>query len=160
VTPTAKEQARSIGKTALCVALRLGLGGLFAAAGVLKFGDVNAFAIEIHNYQLFPQLAPVLAATLPTIEIGLGAALIFGPRPWLRAGALGSLALLAAFTVAVVSVVARGIDITCGCFGEGSGPVTMVTVLRDGALLAAGLLLYWLAGQEPAVSPRQAEAGR
>jgi uncharacterized membrane protein YphA (DoxX/SURF4 family) len=156
--PAKAENAGAIAKTAIAITLRLGLGALFVAAGALKLGQVNAFAIEIHNYQLLPQLAPILAATLPTIEIGLGAALIFGSRSWVRAGALGSVALLALFTVAVASVVARGINITCGCFGDGSGPVTAVTVLRDVGLLAVGVLVYRLAGQEPTLAAKSAVA--
>jgi putative oxidoreductase len=120
-------------------ALRLGLGALFVVTGALKLGDPNAFAVEIHNYQLFPALAPLLAATLPVIEIVVGAALVAGPRPWLRAGALASAALMLVFTVAVASAVARGINISCGCFGAawGSSPVTLITIARDVALLAA-----------------------
>jgi len=150
-------------KAGLGWALRLGLGGLFVVTGALKLGDVPAFATEIHNYQLFPRFAPLLAATLPTIEIALGAALIVGRRPWVRAGALGSTALLAVFTAAVVSVVVRGINITCGCFGEGSGPVTMLTVVRDVALVAAGAALYRLtrapAAKAEAASGKRAATG-
>ena len=81
----------------------------------------------------------MLAASLPAVELVLAAALIFGPRPWARAGGLASAALMAVFTIAVGSVVARGVNISCGCFGAGSGPVTMLTVLRDVALLGASL---------------------
>ncbi len=128
-------------------ALRLGLGALFVLTGALKIGDPVAFAVEIHNYQLFPDLSPLLAATLPAIEIVVGAALIAAPRPWLRAGALASAALLAVFTIAVLSAVARGINISCGCFGAGWGasPVTLLTVGRDVALLAASAGLFRLA---------------
>jgi uncharacterized membrane protein YphA (DoxX/SURF4 family) len=142
-------------KTALLWLLRLGLGGMFLAAGVLKFRDPASFAIEIYNYQLFAGLAPLLAATLPTVEIALGVALVAGPRPWLRAGALASTLLMLVFTVAVVSVVLRGVNVTCGCFGEGSGPVTMVTVLRDVLLVAAGVVLFRLSG-EPTARPQTA----
>ncbi len=142
-------------KTALLWLLRLGLGGMFLAAGALKFLDPTSFALEIHNYQLFPELAPLLAATLPTAEITLGLALVAGPRPWLRAGALASTLLMLVFTVAVASVVLRGVNITCGCFGEGSGPVTMATVLRDVVLVAAGVLLFRLSG-EPSARPQPA----
>ncbi|MDI1478880.1 MauE/DoxX family redox-associated membrane protein [Polyangium sp. y55x31] len=145
-------------KTALLWLLRLGLGGMFVAAGALKFNDPTSFALEIHNYQLLPDLAPLLAATLPTVEIVLGLALLAAPRPWMRAGALGSTLVLGVFTVAVASVVARGVNITCGCFGEGSGPVTMLTVLRDVALVAAGVLLFWLS-KEPPARPARAKAG-
>ncbi|MDI1437297.1 MULTISPECIES: MauE/DoxX family redox-associated membrane protein [Polyangium] len=137
-------------KTALLWLLRLGLGGMFLAAGALKWSDPTSFALEIHNYQLLPDLAPLLAATLPAVEIVLGLAILVGPRPWVRASALASTLVLGVFTVAVASVVARGVNITCGCFGEGSGPVTMWTVLRDVVLVAAGVLLFRLASPPPA----------
>jgi putative oxidoreductase len=111
--------------------------------------------VEIHNYQLFPALAPVLAATLPAVELAIGAALLGGSRSWVRAGALASAALLVIFTVAVGSAVARGIDIRCGCFGAGSGPVTWITVLRDVALLAASAALLLVTGSPPASPDRR-----
>ena len=140
-------------RTAFFWLLRLGLGALMLVPGILKILDPSAFATEIHNYQLFPGLAPVLAAALPTVEIALGAALLVGTRLWVRAGALGSAALLTVFTVAVTSVVVRGINISCGCFGAGSGSITPLTVLRDVALLAASAALYALA-VEPSVPAR------
>jgi putative oxidoreductase len=131
--------------TPLLWALRIALGALFVVTGVLKLGDPTAFAVEIHNYQLFPGLAPVLAATLPAVELVVGAAILVGPRAWVRAGALASAALMVVFTAAVGSAVLRGINISCGCFGAGSGPVTLMTVLRDVALLGASFALLRLA---------------
>jgi uncharacterized membrane protein YphA (DoxX/SURF4 family) len=125
-------------------ALRLGLGGLFIVAGVLKLRDPTEFAIEVTNYRLFPLLAPWLAVTLPPVEIVLGCALVFLPRDWRRASALAMAALLVAFTVAVTQAVGRGINVDCGCFGGGSGPVTWLTVARDLALLAAACAAWWL----------------
>jgi putative oxidoreductase len=154
MTPAGTPRA-SGAQTAALWALRLALGGLFVVTGVLKVGDPAAFAVEIHNYQLFPALAPVLAAALPAVELAAGAAILIGPRAWLRAGALASTALMVLFTVAVGSVVLRGINISCGCFGAGSGPITPLTVLRDVGLLAASVGLLHLAGAEP---PRGASA--
>jgi uncharacterized membrane protein YphA (DoxX/SURF4 family) len=136
-------------QTALFWMLRAGLGALMLVPGVLKLLDPASFATEIHNYQLLPELAPVLAAALPAVEITLGVAIILGPRRWVRAGALGAAALLAVFTVAVGSVVARGVNISCGCFGAGSGPITALTVVRDVALLAASAALFALAADAP-----------
>lgn len=129
--------------------LRLGLGALFVLAGVLKLAQPTAFAIEIVNYRLLPGLAPYLAATLPAIEIGLGVALVAAPVAWRRAAALSMAGLLALFTVAVGQVVARGINIDCGCFGGGSGPVTGWTVTRDVALLAAAVAAVALSAPRP-----------
>jgi uncharacterized membrane protein YphA (DoxX/SURF4 family) len=136
-------------KTVLYWALRLCLGGLFVVTGVLKIVDPSAFAVEIHNYQLLPALAPILAASLPTVELAVGAALVLGTRPWVRAGALATFALMVVFTTAVASAVTRGINISCGCFGAGSGPVTLLTVARDLALLAASVAVYRLAAAPP-----------
>jgi uncharacterized membrane protein YphA (DoxX/SURF4 family) len=133
--------------TGLFWALRLALGGLFLYAGVMKLGTPADFATEIANYHLGNAFAPLGAVTMPTVEIVLGAALIVGTRPWVRAAALGSASLLAIFTFAVATVVARGINVDCGCFGGNSGPVTMLTVLRDLALLGAAGAIFWLAAQ-------------
>src|SRR5262249_9540086 len=83
--------------------LRLGVGGVFLITGALKITDPADFALQIHNYQLFPQLAPWLAATLPAVEIFAGAAVVAGPRVWVRAGALASGGLMTVFTIAVLS---------------------------------------------------------
>jgi uncharacterized membrane protein YphA (DoxX/SURF4 family) len=128
----------------MSLALRLALGALLGVAGFLKLRDPTGFATEITNYRLLPQLAPWLAATLPAIEIGLGASLMISPRRWRRAAALASLALLAVFTVAVAQVVLRGINVDCGCFGGNSGPVTPITVARDLALCAMAAAILWM----------------
>ena len=129
--------------------MRLGLGGLFVLAGVLKLAQPTAFATEIVNYRFLPELAPYLAATLPAIEIALGVALVAAPVQWRRAAALAMAGMLAVFTVAVGQVVARGINIDCGCFGGGSGPVTAWTVFRDIALLGAAVAAVTLSAPKP-----------
>jgi len=143
-------------KTGLFWALRLGLGGLFLYAGAAKIGAPADFATEIANYQLGNTLAPLMAVTMPAVEIVLGMALIAGTRPWVRAAALGSAGLLAVFTVAVTTVVARGINVDCGCFGGNAGPVTMVTVLRDVLLLAGAAGIFLLSAQLPVSTPSEA----
>jgi uncharacterized membrane protein YphA (DoxX/SURF4 family) len=125
-------------------ALRLGLGALFLYAGAVKLADPTQFAIEIGNYRLGAAWAPHLAVVLPFVELALGAAVIALPLQWRRGAALALAGLLALFTVAVAQAVGRGINVDCGCFGGASGPVTMVTVARDVALLAAAAALLWL----------------
>jgi hypothetical protein len=124
--------------------LRLALAALLLWAGVAKLGDPAGFAVAITNYHLLPSLAPYVAVTLPTIELVIGAALLVAPRAWRRAAALCATGLMAVFTVAVAQVVVRGINVSCGCFGGDSGPVTWLTVLRDVALCAAAVALIVL----------------
>jgi putative oxidoreductase len=133
----------------ITLVLRVVLGALFVYSGALKLPDPTGFATEITNYRFLPELAPWLAATLPAMEIGLGLSLLFAPRRWRRAAALAACGLLAVFTVAVAQVVARGINVSCGCFGGNSGPVTLLTVGRDLALLFAAGAFLWLERAEP-----------
>jgi putative oxidoreductase len=142
-------------RRAISWALRLGLGGLFLAAGVLKLLDPAGFATAIGNYQLVPALSAVLAATLPAIEIVVGLGLLVMPRSWRAAAGLGVALLMALFTIAAVSAVARGIDISCGCFGAESGRINVLTIARDLALLAAACLVVVLEA-----NPRAASSGR
>jgi hypothetical protein len=135
----------------LALALRIGLGGLFVLAGVLKLGDPTQFAIEVGNYRLLPSLAPYIAVLLPAIEIGVGAGVILLPRDWRRASALAIAGLMVVFTVAVGLALGRGINIDCGCFGGQSGPVSGLTVARDLALLGAAIAVLVL-DREPATS--------
>jgi uncharacterized membrane protein YphA (DoxX/SURF4 family) len=133
---------------ALGLALRLLVGGVLVVAGALKLRAPGAFATEIANYQLFPAAAPYLAVTLPVIELVLGVSIVAAPRAWRRAGALGALGLFATFTVAVASAYLRRINIDCGCFGTGGGPITALTLARNVGLVTAAALVLRLDGDQ------------
>jgi hypothetical protein len=111
--------------------LRFGLAALFVYAGAVKLGDPATFAEEIANYRLVPQLAPWLAAVLPMMELATGVTLALAPALWRSAAAILALALLTVFTIAVTAAWFRGIDVRCGCFGKGGGPIDGWTVARD-----------------------------
>lgn len=128
-------------------ALKLALAGVFLAAAWPKLQDPAAFSQEVANYQLLPELAPGIATALPGVELVLALALILlmPASPWLLAAAAVSAVLMAGFTVAVTQVLVRGIDIECGCFGTGSGPITGATVVRDLLYVAGCAALFSLA---------------
>src|ERR1700694_5786043 len=95
------------------------IGGIFIYAGVIKVLDPIQFGIDIDNYKTLPWFISVrLAFYLPWLEIFCGLALIFR---FLYRGGLSLLATLTSvFVVATVVAKARGLDITCGCFGHAS----------------------------------------
>jgi uncharacterized membrane protein YphA (DoxX/SURF4 family) len=132
--------------------LKVGVAVLFLGAAWPKLQDPVTFSQEVANYRLLPELAPYVAATLPGVELVLAAALLLvipGSR-WLAAAAGLAALLMAGFTVAVSQVVARGINVECGCFGAGSGPVTPETIARDVVYLAGCLALLALAWRREA----------
>ena len=99
--------------------LDLIVGGIFIYAGVLKVLDPVQFGLDIDNYKLLPWFISVrLAFYLPWLEVFCGVALVFR---FLYCGGLSILtALTLIFIGATVAAKARGLDITCGCFGHAS----------------------------------------
>jgi putative oxidoreductase len=100
-------------------ALDLIVGGIFVYAGAIKALDPVQFANDIDNYKALPWFISVrLAFYLPWLEILCGLALIFR---FLHRGGLSILsALTLLFLGATIAAEARGLDITCGCFGHAS----------------------------------------
>lgn len=131
----------------LSLGLRLVLGVVSLVAGTLKVGDLAGSVRAVRAYRLLPETAAQLVgAGLPVAEIALGALLLAGLG--VRAAAVFSAVLLAAFVVGIGSAWARGLRIDCGCFG-GGGELAAGQPPRYGPELArdVGLLLVaaWLA---------------
>ena len=124
--------------------LRLGLGGVFVYAGALKIWNVQQFALDVHHFELTPWTVSLLVAVyLPWLEMLAGLALIARRLPLGASLAIAGMTLV--FLVALGSAWARGLDISCGCFGKEEA--TMKTdfpqlMLRDGALLAVAVFLF------------------
>ena len=99
---------------------QIGIGLVFAVAGLAKIGNPAAFAEDIHNFRMIPvALENLVAVALPWIEIVAAVALVLGVRA--RPAAVLSAGLMAVFTVAVIVAMGRGLDIECGCFGTSDG---------------------------------------
>jgi uncharacterized membrane protein YphA (DoxX/SURF4 family) len=128
----------------ISTALRIAVGATFIAAATLKFQDPAAFAEQTANYQLFPELSYAIAAMLPSIEIVASLVLIFGKSRWREAAAVIILGLLVTFTSAILRAWALGINLECGCFGEGSSSIGPVPVIRNVSLTAALVLSLFL----------------
>jgi putative oxidoreductase len=128
------------------------VGALFIFAGLTKmvdfqpfrFLDPMDFARDIDNYKILPwRVSVLLALYLPWLEIVLGLALVFRR---LYSGALALLlALLLVFIGASFAAKARGIDITCGCFGHVSDQLSFAWhIVLDFAILGAVVALWKL----------------
>lgn len=126
-------------KTRVAVAWvsRILVAAIFVAAAIPKLQDPLTFAQDIRNYDAFPDFAAhALAALVPIVEL-VAATALFIPR--VRDGAIAIIvALDLAFIALIASVLVRGIDIRCGCFGgatENGDAISWSTLVRDVALL-------------------------
>jgi len=139
----------------VCVPLRLILGGLFAYAAYNKLvpkGDGPAtssgpqgFAWTIEAFKLgLPDWAVRGATfTTPWIELVAGVLLIVGV--WTRGSALVIAGMLGVFIALLLSVLARDLNVDCGCFGDMSpfcpDKVGWCHIVQDVAMLAAAVMI-------------------
>ena len=137
---------------------RIVLAGIFIYAGYSKLFlptmnphppiaiALSLFALQVDSYQILPSWAVYwVAHTLPFAEIGLGLLLLVGWK--LRIWATLITLVMLGFFIAVVRSYAMGLQINCGCFANPE-PLTIKTVLRDGALVALAVLMTIFAFQE------------
>jgi hypothetical protein len=125
---------------------RLVLGGLFLYAGLVKAGDVTAFARDVANYKILPYSWNYLvAATLPYIEFLAGLLLVANRR--VRPAALVTGGLTVIFMLSLASVVARGLDIDCGCFRAGGHTSAAEALWRDAGILLLSIVTFRLRGR-------------
>ncbi len=127
---------------------RLVVGGVWLVAGVAKLPDPAASIEAVRAYELLPaSLVEPVGYALPALEVVLGLALVLGVMT--RGAGVLSAVLFVAFVVGISSAWARGLEINCGCFGDG-GPAKdaasayPLEIARDVGLLAASLFLVWL----------------
>jgi uncharacterized membrane protein YphA (DoxX/SURF4 family) len=119
---------------------QLAIGVVFLFAALPKIGDMQSFALQIHNYRMIPvALENLMAITLPWIELVIALALLLGIYP--RSGAMLSAGLMVVFLVAIGQAVARGLDIDCGCFGTTrAAEVGFTKLAEDVGLLVLALI--------------------
>jgi putative oxidoreductase len=116
--------------------VRVYLGGVFVYASMYKINFPAEFAESIAAYQLVPYWAlNPMALLMPWFELISGVLLVAGIRTRAAAAAAGG--MLAAFSLAVLITLVRGIPVGCGCFSSLEDPLGWETLVRD--LLWLGL---------------------
>jgi uncharacterized membrane protein YphA (DoxX/SURF4 family) len=128
----------------LVLVVRVFIGILFVISSLEKIVDPGGFARSVTNYGLLPEWMPMIAATiLPWLELLCGFAMLFGV--FLRGGSLLLLGMLAVFTLAVLSALLRGLDISCGCFTQdpATGRIGWMKLAENSSLILLALFVYF-----------------
>jgi peroxiredoxin len=120
--------------------VRLALSAVFAVAAVAKLFDRPGTVASLASFGVPPRACGLVSLALPALELAIALTLIpLASAAW---AALAAALLLAAFSVAVVRVLARGEQVDCNCFGSLSArPVGRGTLIRNLVLLGAALFL-------------------
>lgn len=127
----------------LATLARIALGALFIFSGAVKLIDPQAFAFAIKGFKLVENHDLISQATfsIPWTEVLIGALLVLGL--WTRVASGALLLMVAGFTAAIVSVLARDIDTSCGCFGKFLGSkIDETTVIRNVVLLSLTMVVF------------------
>lgn len=91
--------------------------GFFIVAGILKIKDPPSLTVAIETYQILPyQVSVVLSLFLPWLEVFAGLGVAF--KKLYQGSLLILILLLGVFVIALAQGWARGLDVTCGCFGS------------------------------------------
>jgi len=125
---------------AISLVLRVALGGIFVYAAYVKLREPwQLFALAIDSYRMLPlKWVELVARTLPWVELIIGLALMVGRG--LRVFATITSLVLLVFIGALLRAKLKGMEISCGCFGNNE-PLTWWTLARDSSMLIASLLV-------------------
>src|SRR5207302_8558999 len=130
---------------------RLLLAGVFALAGLAKLADRPGARTALREFGVPAALAAPLGWVLPLAELAVAAALVPVPTAWF--GAVGALALLLLFVVAIGINLALGRTPSCHCFGQlASAPAGWGTLVRNAVLAGAAWLIVWQGPAHPGAS--------
>lgn len=122
--------------------IRVILGGIFIYAGAGKILYPANFAEAIANYQLIPFPGTNLVAIiLPWVEFISGLCLLNGLKT--QSSNFIIFLCLCVFTFGVVTALARGLDINCGCFSEAGRRVGFVFLAEEAGLLAMSVYIFF-----------------
>jgi protein-disulfide isomerase len=130
----------------LATVVRIGLGAIWIWASMSKLSSPRTFVQAVRAYDASPEwLSRAIGYGLPVLEFGIGVLLILGVA--VRLSAIMSAVLFAVFLIGLVQAAARGLQLSCGCFGGGGNTLqTQYTldILRDiGLLIVAVFLALW-----------------
>lgn len=130
---------------------RLVLAAVFVVAGIAKLIDYSGSRQAVRDFGVPAGIAGPLGMVVPLAELAIAIALVPQGSAWW--GAVGALALLLVFVVAIGYNLARGRTPDCHCFGQlHSAPVGWPTLIRNGLLAALAALIVTVGFGDPGAS--------
>ncbi len=132
----------------MVLAGRILLAVVFALAAAGKLANRPRTAQTLEEFGVPEGARPFVVWALPIAELAIAICLI--PASTAAWAALAAALLLAAFTVAVARVLARGEEVDCNCFGSlGPSRITPWTAVRNVALLLVAIAVAIAAQSDP-----------
>ena len=161
---------------AVTIFVRLFLAGVFGFAAYMKLRNeaaAQAFAESIQAFQVLDAMEHHHLVTLATFAVPWAEAIcavLILLGLWTRAASFVMLGALGVFMWAIYTIIARGLSVECGCFGDFNFPcddtVGMCQMYRNGVLALGCLYLIIRGGGRVSLDrllgprePKMVEAG-
>ena len=121
------------------------LAYVFIIASLHKIAHPALFALDIATYDILPlSLINLVALGLPWCELTAGTMLLVGYKS--RVAGLMVSGMMLLFIIALFVALARGLDMSCGCFASQGAldedPISYRTVLRDLGWMALSVYVF------------------
>jgi len=127
-------------KSLLIKMFRYILAFIFLVSALEKFKSLENFALSIDAYRIFGEgLINFLTITVPSIELFIAFAIIFDYR--LTSTLFLYLIMMLSFTALVIFAMIKGLDISCGCFGESSTKVGIKKLIENLLIIVVNILV-------------------
>ena len=135
------------------LALQVVLSVVLLIAAAEKALRSEEFVTALRLSHVPDSLVPVVAITVPVVEVVLALALLLVADGALPVVLILTLILLTVFTAWMAWVRARRLRVHCGCFGTGSAEVGPRTIVRNLVLLAVAIVALVVAAGTDTVLP-------
>lgn len=132
----------------LILGIRLLLGFVFIYAAIDKIAHPAEFAQAIYNYRMLPHWTiNFMALVMPWLELFCG--ILIAAGVFFRGSAFMIGVMLGVFIIAISSALARGLDISCGCFSvEGGHGVAVDLLIRDILMFVGAAIVVFFGRSE------------
>jgi hypothetical protein len=128
---------------------RTAVGLVFVLSVIGKLRDLPGFVRAVAGFQLLPRpLVPAAALLFLAGEVIVVGLLLFG-GPFLAAGFGLVLGLLLLFSLALATVLARGLQTPCHCFGASDKAISGYDLWRNLGFMTVALLGLGALSAEP-----------
>lgn len=139
---TGEQTIRGVLRLCADTLLRFSLGAMFLYSAWSKIQDPGMFQTMVESYRMLPACVTApFSVTMAMAELLVGAIFIF--TKWTREAAFATTVMIMMFLIALAQAKVRGLDISCGCFGETAeeSHTVLYALVRDIVLLAPTLWL-------------------
>ncbi len=119
--------------------IRLFIGGVLVIAAIGKLRNIRSFVLTVRSFRIVSRRwERLLAWTVVLTEIVT--AFLLAIHDWSAVGLGLAVLLMGAFTVAMLTVLARGERVACGCFGSSTTLIGKMHIVRNSFIILMAIV--------------------